>query len=128
VLTNELRRQEVQTWKKVIRVISHELNNSLAPVASLAHSGAELVRRGRLDRLEEVLGTIEERARRLEGFIRGYACLRQIAGAATADGPMDGASVQPATSDRFHAVIGTGRPHRPVVDRTGAAESVEERA
>jgi len=45
-LTTELRRQEVQTWKKVIRVISHELNNSLAPLASLAHSGAELVRRG----------------------------------------------------------------------------------
>ena len=32
-LTAELRRQEVQTWKKVIRVISHELNNSLAPIA-----------------------------------------------------------------------------------------------
>ena len=30
-MTTELRRQEVQTWKKVIRVISHELNNSLAP-------------------------------------------------------------------------------------------------
>ena len=45
-LTLEMRRQEVQTWKKVIRVISHELNNSLAPVASLAHSGSELVRRG----------------------------------------------------------------------------------
>ena len=73
LLTNELRRQEVQTWKKVIRVISHELNNSLAPVASLAHSGAELVRRGRHDRLEEVFATIEERARHLEGFIRGYA-------------------------------------------------------
>lgn len=73
LLTNELRRQEVQTWKKVIRVISHELNNSLAPIASLAHSGAELVRRGRHDRLEEVFGTIEERARHLEGFIRGYA-------------------------------------------------------
>ena len=28
-----------RTWKKVIRVISHELNNSLAPIASLAHSG-----------------------------------------------------------------------------------------
>ncbi len=37
LLTSELRRQEVQTWKKVIRVISHELNNSLAPIASLAH-------------------------------------------------------------------------------------------
>lgn len=72
-LTNELRRQEVQTWKKVIRVISHELNNSLAPVASLAHSVAELVRRGRNERLEEIFGTIEERARHLEGFIRGYA-------------------------------------------------------
>ena len=72
-LTAELRRQEVQTWKKVIRVISHELNNSLAPVASLAHSGAELTRRGQYDRLESVFGTIEERARHLEGFIRGYA-------------------------------------------------------
>ena len=72
-LTAELRRQEVQTWKKVIRVISHELNNSLAPVASLAHSGAELTRRGQYDRLEAVFGTIEERARHLEGFIRGYA-------------------------------------------------------
>lgn len=72
-LTTELRRQEVQTWKKVIRVISHELNNSLAPVASLAHSGAELVRRGQHDRLESIFGMIEERARHLEGFIRGYA-------------------------------------------------------
>ena len=72
-LTTELRRQEVQTWKKVIRVISHELNNSLAPIASLAHSGAELLRRGQTERLPEALATIEDRARHLEGFIRGYA-------------------------------------------------------
>jgi nitrogen fixation/metabolism regulation signal transduction histidine kinase len=72
-LTAELRRQEVQTWKKVIRVISHELNNSLAPVASLAGSAAELVRRGQTQRLPEVLTTIEERARHLERFIDGYA-------------------------------------------------------
>ena len=72
-LTTELRRQEVQTWKKVIRVISHELNNSLAPVASLAHSGAELTRRGQTEKLEAIFGMIEERARHLEGFIRGYA-------------------------------------------------------
>jgi two-component system, NtrC family, nitrogen regulation sensor histidine kinase NtrY len=71
-LTAELR-QEVQTWKKVIRVISHELNNSLAPIASLAHSGAELLRRGQLERLPAALATIEERARHLEGFIRDYA-------------------------------------------------------
>jgi nitrogen fixation/metabolism regulation signal transduction histidine kinase len=72
-ITVELRRQEVQTWKKVIRVISHELNNSLAPVASLAHSGGELVRRGSYDKLPAIFATIEERARHLEGFIRGYA-------------------------------------------------------
>ncbi|GAA4787278.1 HAMP domain-containing sensor histidine kinase [Lysobacter hankyongensis] len=72
-LTAELRRQEVQTWKKVIRVISHELNNSLAPIASLAHSSAELLKRGQLERLPIALATIEERARHLEGFIRDYA-------------------------------------------------------
>lgn len=72
-MTTELRRQEVQTWKKVIRVISHELNNSLAPIASLAHSGGELLRRGQTARLPDALRTIEERARHLEGFIRGYA-------------------------------------------------------
>lgn len=72
-LTAELRRQEVQTWKKVIRVISHELNNSLAPLASLAHSGAELVRRGQTERLPQILQTIGERTRHLEGFILGYA-------------------------------------------------------
>ena len=72
-LTAELRRQEVQTWKKVIRVISHELNNSLAPIASLAHSSSELLRRGQTERLPEALATIEDRARHLEGFIRDYA-------------------------------------------------------
>jgi len=73
LLTAELRRQEVQTWKKVIRVISHELNNSLAPIASLAHSGSELLRRKQYERLPVALATIEERARHLEGFIRDYA-------------------------------------------------------
>jgi two-component system, NtrC family, nitrogen regulation sensor histidine kinase NtrY len=72
-LTQELARQEVQTWKKLIRVISHELNNSLAPISSLAHSGAELLRRGDTTRLAQVFETIEERARHLDGFIRGYA-------------------------------------------------------
>ena len=72
-LTAELRRQEVRTWKKVIRVISHELNNSLGPIASLAQSGGELVRRGQVERLAHVFATIEERANHLDTFIRGYA-------------------------------------------------------
>jgi len=72
-MTRELSRQEVATWKRVIRVISHELNNSLAPISSLAHSGAELARRGQTERLPGVFATIGERARHLHGFIAGYA-------------------------------------------------------
>ena len=37
-LTREVSRREVEVLKKVIRVISHELNNSLAPIASLVNS------------------------------------------------------------------------------------------
>jgi len=72
-ITDELRRQEVRTWKKVIRVISHELNNSLGPIASLAGSGGELVARGQTEKLPRVFAAIEERAHHLDAFIRGYA-------------------------------------------------------
>jgi len=72
-MTRELSRQEVATWKKVIRVMSHELNNSLAPISSLAHSGAELARRGKVERLPEVFASIGDRAKHLHGFIEGYA-------------------------------------------------------
>jgi len=72
-MTRELSRQEVASWKRLIRVISHELNNSLAPISSLAHSGAELVRRGDDARAIGVLESIAERARHLHGFLDGYA-------------------------------------------------------
>jgi two-component system, NtrC family, nitrogen regulation sensor histidine kinase NtrY len=72
-MTRELSRQEVATWKRVIRVISHELNNSLAPISSLAHSGAELLRRGALDRLPAVFASIGDRAAHLHGFLDAYA-------------------------------------------------------
>jgi len=77
-MTRELSRQEVATWKRVIRVISHELNNSLAPISSLAHSGAELARRGHVERLPGVFATIGERARHLHGFIAGYASFAKL--------------------------------------------------
>lgn len=77
-MTRELSRQEVATWKRVIRVISHELNNSLAPISSLAHSGAELARRGDITRLPGVFATIGERARHLHGFIAGYASFAKL--------------------------------------------------
>ena len=72
-LTRELARQEVATWKKVIRVISHELNNSLGPIRSLSHSGREFAKKGDLSRLATVFATIEERTHHLESFTQGYA-------------------------------------------------------
>ena len=91
-LTRELAAQEVAVWKKVIRVIAHELNNSLAPISSLANSGLMLSRtaeqladadpaeattreRRSLDaaRLERVFSTIADRAAHLATFIDGYA-------------------------------------------------------
>jgi two-component system, NtrC family, nitrogen regulation sensor histidine kinase NtrY len=73
-LTPELRRQEVNVWKKAIRVINHELNNSLAPVSSLFHS-ASLVqsRRDQHHRLGEIYAAIEERLEYLRRFLEGYA-------------------------------------------------------
>ncbi|MGH8129979.1 MAG: sensor histidine kinase [Steroidobacteraceae bacterium] len=72
-LTREMAAQEVAIWKKVIRVIAHELNNSLAPITSLAHSGRTLAESPDTGRLARVFSTIEERASHLATFIDGYA-------------------------------------------------------
>jgi nitrogen fixation/metabolism regulation signal transduction histidine kinase len=72
-LTREMAAQEVAIWKKVIRVIAHELNNSLAPITSLAHSGQQLAGEPDTERLTRVFSTIEERASHLATFIDGYA-------------------------------------------------------
>ena len=72
-LTREINRQEVATWKKVIRVIGHELNNSLAPISSLAHSGSLVLDNPNSQRLADIFATIEERSNHLKSFIDGYA-------------------------------------------------------
>jgi two-component system, NtrC family, nitrogen regulation sensor histidine kinase NtrY len=72
-LTRELARQEVATWKKVIRVISHELNNALGPIASMAHTGRVYAERGDKVSLQKIFATIDERAQHLGTFIGGYA-------------------------------------------------------
>jgi two-component system nitrogen regulation sensor histidine kinase NtrY len=78
-LTPELRRQEVAVWKKVIRVIGHELGNSLAPIRSLARSG-RLIRGGAGDpsRLDDILESIEASASRLHRFVEGYARVARL--------------------------------------------------
>lgn len=77
-ITRELSRQEVAVWKKLIRVVSHELNNSLAPIASLAQSGAQLVRRGDSAQLSAAFAGIGERAQHLYEFVSGYAAIAKL--------------------------------------------------
>jgi PAS domain S-box-containing protein len=73
-MTRELRRQEVDVWKKMIRVISHELNNSLAPISSLVHTARVIAQQREPEpRLERVFDTIGDRAKHLQEFVAGYA-------------------------------------------------------
>jgi nitrogen fixation/metabolism regulation signal transduction histidine kinase len=79
-LTKELQRKEVETWKKAIRVLSHEVNNSLAPVTSLVHSARLMTKNpaGHEQRLGAALDTIEERATHLKVFLDGYASFARL--------------------------------------------------
>jgi len=73
-LTPELRRQEVDVWKRAIRTLSHEINNSLAPIASLARSVRLMARSPEhADGLDTALDVIEERSSHLKEFLEGYA-------------------------------------------------------
>jgi nitrogen fixation/metabolism regulation signal transduction histidine kinase len=73
-LTPELGRQEIDVWKNVIRIINHELNNSLAPISSMVHSARLIAQQPeQLPKLGRVLDTIEERTRHLTAFLEGYA-------------------------------------------------------
>jgi two-component system, NtrC family, nitrogen regulation sensor histidine kinase NtrY len=100
-LTREINSQEVATWKKVIRVIAHELNNSLAPISSLAHSG-KLIARAPPDaeQLIRVFATIEDRARHLAGFIEGYAQFAKLPKPRLAPVPWD------VLVERLRVVVG----------------------
>ena len=44
-LSRALREEERQAWQRLIRVLGHELNNSLAPIKSIAGSLEDLVGR-----------------------------------------------------------------------------------
>ncbi len=82
-LSQALRDEEHLAWRRLIRVISHEINNSLAPIASLAETLQRLLARTpRGDDweqdLREGLGVIEERAGSLTRFMDSYARLARL--------------------------------------------------
>lgn len=82
-LTRALRDEEIATWKRLVRVLGHELNNSLAPIKSIAGSVQTLVRREpRPDDWEEDalrgLEIIASRADSLSRFMSNYARLAKL--------------------------------------------------
>lgn len=78
-LARELQRREVAVWKKLLRVVSHELHNSLAPISSLSHSARVIAKNPeKYHQLDKVFATIEERTAHLKEFLDGYAQLARL--------------------------------------------------
>jgi nitrogen fixation/metabolism regulation signal transduction histidine kinase len=81
-LTRSLREEERQAWLRLVRVLSHEINNSLAPIQSIA--GSLRTRLGKPSpappdpAMTEGLELIENRARSLGRFMNAYATLARL--------------------------------------------------
>src|SRR5260370_12000136 len=91
-LSRALRDEERQAWQRLIRVMGHELNNSLAPIQSVAQSlesGLNSLRnegglqpemnRGLLDDLQQGFGIIRSRTETLARFLAAYSRLARLA-------------------------------------------------
>jgi nitrogen fixation/metabolism regulation signal transduction histidine kinase len=82
-VSRALREEERQAWQRLIRVMGHELNNSLAPIKSLAGSLERLVGREPRpadweDDMRRGLGVIADRSESLSRFMDGYARLARL--------------------------------------------------
>ena len=77
-LSHALREEERQAWRRLVRVIGHELNNSLAPIRSTAATLRKLIHRDPLppdwrDDTQAGLGIVHDRAESLSRFMGAYA-------------------------------------------------------
>ncbi len=79
-ITAELRVAEAAATRDLMRVLSHEIMNGMAPIASLAASAAELVRAPDLDpvTLADAVDTIARRAAGLVRFTTGFRALARL--------------------------------------------------
>jgi nitrogen fixation/metabolism regulation signal transduction histidine kinase len=82
-VSQPLREEEQAAWKRLIRVLGHELSNSLAPIKSIA--GSLLARadqiQGDTDTVRDFrrgLGVVESRADSLHRFVQSYRILAQL--------------------------------------------------
>ncbi|MEY2878447.1 MAG: hypothetical protein RLZZ15_827 [Verrucomicrobiota bacterium] len=92
-LSRQLREEELQAWQRLVRVLGHELNNSLAPIKSLAGSLASLLKNPRRDAdweddMRTGLDIIGTRAESLARFMAAYARLARLPQPALAPTPL----------------------------------------
>lgn len=82
-LSRALREEERQAWQRLVRVLGHELNNSLAPIKSIAGSLEGLVAREPRpadwqDDMQRGLGVIAARAESLNRFMDAYSRMARL--------------------------------------------------
>jgi PAS domain S-box-containing protein len=82
-LSRALREEERQAWKRIIRVLSHEINNSLAPIKSVSGSLRSMLGRAELppdleEDVERGLQVIANRSEALGRFMAAYAQLARL--------------------------------------------------
>jgi two-component system nitrogen regulation sensor histidine kinase NtrY len=82
-VSRALREEERQAWQRLVRVLSHEINNSLTPIQSIAGSLQDLARRHPRPNdwdadLEQGLGVIRGRSAALARFMASYARLARL--------------------------------------------------
>jgi two-component system, NtrC family, nitrogen regulation sensor histidine kinase NtrY len=82
-LTRELREEELGAWRRLVRVLGHELNNSLTPIRSIAGSLESLLARDPRpadwrDDMRRGLSIIGSRSESLGRFMQAYARLARL--------------------------------------------------
>src|SRR5213082_2977377 len=82
-LSRALREEERRAWQRMVRVLGHEMNNSLAPIKSLAASLESLLRRDPpppdcQDDARTGLNSIASRADSLSRFLQAYTRLTKL--------------------------------------------------
>jgi C4-dicarboxylate-specific signal transduction histidine kinase len=77
-LERELESESLQAWQQLLRVLTHEIMNSLTPIKSLSETAASLLNeRGSEPELRTALDAISRRADSLSGFVNNYRRVSQ---------------------------------------------------
>ncbi len=128
-LSQPLREEERQAWQRLIRVIGHEMNNSLAPIKSIAGSLETLIDRDPppvdwRDDVERGLAVIASRAESLSRFMTAYARLAKLPQPRLA--PLDVAGVvdRVVTLEKGHNIVVTGGPRLTIQGDTDQLEQL----